>query len=256
MSDITQNTVEIQADVTGPYSPEQLAEQQQTTEQSPQRDLQAPEGQPAPEQQSSASQETQGEQTASEISNTMQEQRSEVQKVLESANIKLDGLEDEYLANDGKLSDESYAALEKAGFSRKVVDTYIAGVETGNGKVTAMQAQEIAEIKAVAGGEEGYATLTEWAKGNLSQGEIDGFNTITATNDPAAIRMAVRGLLAQYHASEGKDPQYITGSGPGSLPQDMFRSWAEVTAAMSDPRYSADEAYRKTVTTKIARSSL
>lgn len=250
MSDIITNTVEVQAEVTGPYSPEQLQElQTQQTEQP------APEAQPG-EQRPTETDPVSGEQTTGEVVDSFHEQRSEVAKVLETANIKLEGLEDEYLANDRQLSDESYAALAKAGFSRKVVDTYIAGVETANGKLTAMQEKEIAGIKAVAGGEEAYATLTEWAKTSLDPEEINGFNAIAATNDPMAIRMAVKGLLAQYHAAEGKDPQYITGNGSGSMPQEVFNSWAEVTAAMSDPRYGEDEAYRNTITTKIARSSL
>lgn len=252
MSDIITNTVEAPAEITGPLSPEQVAEAAPET---PAEPSQAQPEQPAPEGTPDDSEE-QPEPSLGDVAESVQEQRSEVQKILESANIKLDGLEDEYLANGGKLSDESYDSLEKAGFSRKVVDTYIAGVETANAKITVMQEREIEGIKAVAGGSEAYASLTEWARAALSPDEIAGFNAITATNDPTAIRMAVKGLLAQYHAAEGKDPQYITGSGPGTLPQDVYNSWAQVTADMADPRYREDEAFRKTVADKISRSGL
>lgn len=254
MENSNTNTVEVPAEVTGPYSPEQMAEMQQAEQQPPAKEDASQEKQPKPQSAAPAQEET--EQTISEVAADVQEQRSEVQKVLEASNIKLDNLEDEYLNNGGKLSDESYAALEKAGFSRKVVDTYISGVETANGKVTVMQEREIASIKAVAGGEEAYTTLTDWARANLAPEEINGFNAITATNDPTAIRMAVKGLLAQYHAAEGKDPTYITGSATQATPLDVFNSWAEVTAAMSDPRYSEDEAYRTSVSAKIVRSSI
>lgn len=254
MLDINTNTVEVPAEVTGPYSPEQLTELQ-TGAQGTENTQPEPEVSQEAEQSTAPTQEEQ-EQTATEVAESVLEQRSEVQKVLEASNISLDNLEDDYIANGNKLSEESYAALEKAGFSRKVVDTHIAGIEAANGKITVMQEREIASIKEVAGGEEAYATLTGWAKENLTPEEIAGFNAITATNDSAAIRMAVKGLMSQYHAAEGKDPQYITGSSNGALPLDAYSSWAEVTADMSNPRYGEDEAFRKTVTAKIARSSL
>lgn len=183
------------------------------------------------------------------------DRRDEVRTILSASDIKLDTLEDEYVQNDG-LKEESYAALEKAGFSRKVVDTYIAGIEADNAKAVVMQEREVQAIKSMVGGEAQYATLQSWAMKNLSEEEITGFNAIMETNNPTAIRMAVKGLNAQYHSVVGKDPKYLTGSAPGSLPLDTFRSWPEVQEAMNDKRYKEDPAYNRRVCEKLARSSL
>lgn len=237
------NTIEIPAEVAGPLSPEQLKEAAQG--ETPQPEAATPaEGAPpknpadlVPDQQ------------------TLEEQRVEVAKVLEAEGVKLESLEDEYLEQGG-LTDASYAALEKIGFSRKVVDTYIAGVEAGNAKAAILQEQEVQSIQGMVGGAEAYAALTAWARDNLSPEEIAGFNAITATNDAQAIRMAVKGLSAQYHAQAGKDPKYLSGAAPGHIPQDVYRSWVEVTKDMGDARYKTDPAFVAQVQNKLSRSSL
>ena len=44
--------------------------------------------------------------------------------------------------------------------------------------------------------------------------------------------------------------------GKGARTTDAFRSQAEVVAAMSDPRYERDEAYRQDVYDKLERSNI
>lgn len=241
----TDNTVEIPAQVPGPLSPEQAAEQAAQ---------QPAEGQENHQPQQQPQQPTPAEALPADAQ-SLAEQRGEVAKVLESGGLNLDNLEDEYAANGG-LTDSSYEALAKMGFSKKVVDTWIAGVEAANTKAVILQEQEVQSIKGMVGGDEAYASLTAWAKDNLTPEEIAGFNAITATNDVQAIRQAVKGLAAQYHMSAGKDPNYVSGQAPGHTPQDVFMSWAEVTKAMSDARYQNDPAYVAQVQGKLARSSL
>ena len=43
---------------------------------------------------------------------------------------------------------------------------------------------------------------------------------------------------------------------PAQTQQDVFRSQAEVVAAMNDPRYDRDPAYRQDVFAKLDRSDL
>jgi hypothetical protein len=246
--------LEVPGDVTGPDAPATPSQQQQPQQQPPQEQPgQPPQGQP--QQQRQPGTEQSKPPVTPPTPEDLEEQRGEVAKVLAAEGMNLDSLETEY-AEHGGLTDASYEILAKAGFSRKVVDTYIAGVEAGNMQSAMMQEKEIRSIKDMVGGDDAYGTLTEWARTNLSPEEIEGFNSITATNNPTAIRMAVKGLAAQYHAHAGKDPAYLTGGVPGRLPLEVYNSWAEVTADMSDPRYASDPAFNRRVQDKLSRSSL
>jgi hypothetical protein len=69
------------------------------------------------------------------------------------------------------------------------------------------------------------------------------------------VKLAVSGLQTQYQAAEGTDPSLIGGQSSNSTGGN-YSSWAEVTQAMSDPRYNSDPAYRQSVSTKIARSNI
>lgn len=181
--------------------------------------------------------------------------RESLEATLGTSGISLTTLEDEYAKGEG-FSDDTYTKLEKAGFPRTVVDAYVAGLEAENLKNAVMQEKEITAVKALAGGEKGYAELTEWAKGNLTSEEIDGFNAITATNNPAAIKAAVSGLLARKQVQVGRDPKYLTGSAPGSTPPDAYGSWAEVQRDMTKPEYQSDSAFRQKVERKLSNSNL
>ena len=48
----------------------------------------------------------------------------------------------------------------------------------------------------------------------------------------------------------------LTGKGAPSTDGNVFRSQAEVVAAMGDPRYDADPAYRQDVFEKLERSNI
>lgn len=150
----------------------------------------------------------------------------------------------------GELSAESYKKLADAGFSKDVVDRYI---QAG----AIIQEKAVADVKALAGGDDGYSAMTEWAKGNLSTAEIEAFNRVTNTGDMELIKLAVSGLHARYTAAEGKAPQLVGGkANSGASVKDVFRSTSEVRAAMRDPRYGKDAAYTKEVEQKMGRSDI
>lgn len=106
-----------------------------------------------------------------------------------------------------------------------------------------------------AGGEEAYGELIGWAADNLSEGEIDTFNELLEGGNVSAIKLAVSGLAAQRNAGAAQEPaRQVAG---GITPEaDVFENWAQVQAAMSDPRYYKDAAYNKAVVEKIGRSKL
>ena len=105
-----------------------------------------------------------------------------------------------------------------------------------------------------AGGEAEYEKLTSWAAENLAENKLDAFNSIIDRGDATAIQIAVAGLRSEYENQEGYEGRMLTGKGARAT--DGFRSQAEVVAAMSDPRYDRDEAYRQDVYDKLERSNV
>lgn len=155
----------------------------------------------------------------------------------------------EEFEKSGKLSDESYAALEKQGFSRKIVDAYARGV-------AAERAEAEGKVFEAVGGKDEYAKVTAWAAQNLTPGEITAFNSMLETGTAEQIALAAAGLKTRHDAAVGKPANLIRGSGGGGGGVQAYRSVAEVTAAMSDPRYKEDQAYRDEVAQRLMVSNV
>jgi hypothetical protein len=151
-------------------------------------------------------------------------------------------------AQKGELSQESYEKLAKAGFDKDLVDTYIAGQQ-------ARAAQYEGTIKGEVGGEERYNQIVEWAKANLTPGEIAAYNNAVSSGDANQAKLAALGLSAQYSKAVGQEPNRLIGGGKGGS-EDVFESTAQVTEAMRDPRYKNDPAFRAKVQAKLSRSQV
>ena len=129
-------------------------------------------------------------------------------------------------AESGMLQDDAdYGELEKAGFSRNMkVDNYLAGLQYNVAQDSALNAQQVSQIKTEFGGAEEYDAMTTWAAENMEADEIAAFNRIVqGSNDGAQIRLAIAGLYAQYTASEGREPQLLGGK-PSSSSGSKFES--------------------------------
>ena len=175
--------------------------------------------------------------------------RDDAEKVLSGKGLDIAEFEREFDATGG-LSEESYAKLEQAGLGKDVVDSYIAGR-------TALLNSFISEVKGLAGGEDGYRAITEWAdKGGLTDAEKESYNRVMNSGDKALIKLAVSGLVAKYREEEGSTPELVTGKATASrrAASDTFESTEQVVAAMKDPRYGKDPAYTRAVERKVARS--
>jgi|TARA_R110000764_G_scaffold33426_1_gene74954 hypothetical protein len=183
-----------------------------------------------------------GDETPTEIPTN-----DEAKEAATNAGLDFDALQTEYGA-DGSLSDDTYASIEKSGIPRDVVDAYIAGQEALATKIRT-------DMFSSVGGEESYGTMMSWASNNLNNGEIEAYNTVMNSSDPNQIQLAVRGLNAQYQADTGSNPALLSGDTTANA-GSKFESVAQVTAAMRDPKYKTDPAFRKTVEAKLARSSV
>lgn len=165
---------------------------------------------------------------------------------VKSAGLDMGSLQAEY-DETGELSDESYAALEKAGIPRDMVDAYIEGLEA---RATAYSSS----MKALVGGDEAYDAMIEWAKNNLTDDEIEAYDDAVNSFDPKTAKAAVQGLNARMQLAEGSPPaRRVDGRGVSS---DVYESQAQIEADMNDPRYASDEAFRQKVYAKMARSNI
>ena len=158
-------------------------------------------------------------------------------------------LQQEYMST-GSLTDNSYQQLEDAGISREYADTYIAGVK-------ALGEQIGNNVKASVGGDAEYSNMVEWAKANYNQDQIQAYDKAVNSGDVNTAIMAAKGLRSDYTNTAGSEG--TTYGGTQAEPEgsgDVFRSNAEVTSAMKDPRYEYDTAYRQDVLNRLERSDI
>lgn len=174
-------------------------------------------------------------------------QAADVQEAVEEAGIDFDVLQDEY--NElGGLSQEAYEALEEAGFSQDLVDTWISGQE-------ALASNYSDAVVGSVGGVEAYSEMIAWGADNLEPSEIAAYDRAVNSGDIGMAKLAVDGLANRYQAAEGVEPSFLDGR-TATTTGGGYESWAEVTTAMRDSRYESDPAYRQTVTAKLSRSEL
>ena len=154
----------------------------------------------------------------------------------------VDKFSQEFMAN-GKLSDDSYKALAEKGYSKKMVDGFIAGQQ-------AILEQSRSQIFGQVGGEDGYKEMISWASQNLSKGEIEAYNKAVSSQDWSSVQFAVNGLKARFDGTKG--PKLVQGQTGNT--REGFASRAELAKAVSDPRYKTDPAYRRKVEEKLSVS--
>ena len=114
------------------------------------------------------------------------------------------------------------------------------------------QAQELMDQ---VGGEKAYKSMLDWAGDNFSKEEIEMYDGVMESGNPNAVFFAVQALQARYNDAVGSDGQLLTGRGAQNT-DDSFRSQAELVAAMSDPRYDRDPAYRADLMRRLENSDV
>ena len=114
---------------------------------------------------------------------------------------------------------------------------------------------DIEQIQEAVGGPDEYQNMIQWAGQNLSEQEVAMYDAVMDRGDPLAMFFAAQALNARYQDAVGYDGEMLTGNAPRNT-SDAFRSQAELVAAMSDPRYDKDPAYRADVADKLERSNI
>ena len=182
------------------------------------------------------------------------EETEETPQVSEAAEL-ITTASEEYSSNDGKLSPETIEKFSSMS-SKELVEAYMevqSSLPQTQTNVPDIADTQINEIKNSVGGEKSYSDIVNWAGDNLPESDINAFDEIVNTGSIEAIKLAVSGLKAQYENANGYEGEMYSGKAPKTN-QDVFRSQAELVAAMNDRRYDQDPAYRQDVIAKLERS--
>ena len=151
----------------------------------------------------------------------------------------------------GTLSEASFAALEKKGLTREVVQAYIDGQKTHI-------AQETEELTKGIGGYEQFKKIAEWAGKAIPEAERDAYNEVFKSGNKVAIQAVLEKMDSLYLKANPAPPAAPVEGNPATsaaVPNDVFASRDEMVQAMTDKRYqTGDAAYIRSVTEKIQRS--
>ena len=186
-----------------------------------------------------------GNQSSDETEDTSNQQ--------ESNTSLLDQLWEQAQSDD--YSEDTLSQLAKADPNdlAKMYLDYRSKAESSNQQV--QMTQEYADsLKTSVGGEEQYNQMLGWAGQNLTEQEIEAYDSVMEKGDPAAAYWAVQALSARYKDSNGVEGDLVQGKPPG--PGNIFRSQAELVEAMSDPRYEKDPAYRRDLMRRLENSDV
>lgn len=201
--------------------------------------------------QQSTQEETQNQ--SEETTNNLQEDMTRQQQAEYDvkADLKNKGIDFNKLATEfdtnGELSTESLSALEKAGYPKSIVDAYINGMQ-------ATADRFVNKVKAMAGGEQGYADLTRFIQ-TQPKAVIEAFNDSIRSNNLGQIKLAISGLQAQMKAAYGTANPTVMAGHNGVTGTTGYTTPAQMTKDMKDPRYQKDPAFTREVMRKVANAT-
>lgn len=153
-------------------------------------------------------------------------------------------------AQTGELSEESYQELQDKGIPKEMVDSYIEGQK-------AVAQRQMGELYETAGSEETLNEAVKWAAQGMEQGDIDAFNAAMDSGNLNQMKLAVRGLMAEYTKANGSEGTRVSGSPTNSSGNtDVYGDMSEVTADMGSKKYQQSEAFRQQVQAKLQRSNV
>lgn len=135
--------------------------------------------------------------------------------------------------NNGALSEESYARIQKTGLPKEAIDIYMAGF---NAELT----KNVTIATEVMGGKEEYAKKTAWfAELPMEQQQILGPGL--QSPNAATVRAAAEAIDALYEKANGRDLRLQTGGGTSVATegvQNRFRNQAHQNNAFNHPLYT------------------
>lgn len=203
------------------------------------------------------------EQTSTDLNSEEQESlqigeqmEQEQQQLLAGKYKSAEDLEKAYIELQSKLGQSS--ETEEAAESQETTESTEKEPEPEEPSETEgaqLTQEDVDYLQDMAGGKDGYESMLKWAASSLEQKEINMYDAVMEQGNPSAVYFAVQALVARYNDATGSDGNLLTGKG-SSENGTTFRSQQELIAAMSDPRYDNDPAYRQDVVDRLNRSDI
>ena len=169
----------------------------------------------------------------------------------------LEDLYEQASSEKGEISKEMISKLDSMS-KQDIIQNFLQFRADAASKYQAipdLSKQDVSQLKDIVGGEKNYTNMLQWAQSNLTEQEIRMFDSVMSNGDINSAFFAVNSLASRYNDRIGYDGKMLTGTAPKGS-QDTYRSQAEMVAAMSDPKYDKDPAYRRDVMEKVARSDM
>ncbi len=120
--------------------------------------------------------------------------------VLEAASLDGKMLAEQW-ENQGKLTDEQYESLKQIGYSRQVVDTFVAGQYSMVQAENNTQQQMLTQAKTLVGGEDQLQNLYQWAANNYTPHQQEQLNQRLA--DPRTWQSALKEMMFDQSSAAG-----------------------------------------------------
>ena len=190
------------------------------------------------------------------------------QQILDGKQVpQQEGQQEELIGGKFKSADEllnAYQELEKklgerpnTGYETKAEEetTTEETQEEENVEAPSLSDEQESNIVESIGGEDNFKSAQDWATKNLDKTELDAYNREVNSGDYFRARNALQSIYFAFRENSGVEPELISGRLSNNS-TDVYRSTAEVEAAMNDPRYLNDAAYTKDVEDKMSRSDI
>jgi len=151
---------------------------------------------------------------------------------------------EDYFKEHGEVSNEIYNKLNKAGIPDDVVDRYAERLE-------AEQIQFSRKVIDIAGGEQRFFEIKDWAEANIPQRELDAISKLPYDT----MIIAMQGIQSRYEQATGrtKQPTRLEGR-TGFVHSTSYKSQGDYLADVSDKRYGNDKRYTDAVEKKFNNS--
>jgi hypothetical protein len=152
---------------------------------------------------------------------------------------------------DGKLSEKTYEALAKVGYTKNFIDSYIRGQE-------AVAEAFVSKVVEYAGGQAKFQAVIKHM-GTSSPESVEALYEAVERKDLKAIRSIINLGVASRTKVVGKAPARNITSKTAPVSQarqapaavQPFANNQEMVKAMNDPRYRSDDAYRRSVEARV-----
>ena len=179
------------------------------------------------------SQVTKSEETMKAISDNLSEKGIDFNKVIEEFDSK------------GILSNDTRKALNDAGYPDVVINGFIESRQVLADRYTE-------KVYALAGGEDNFRAITEWAGANLGNDEVNAFNNAIDRGDLTVVKMLIENISSKRATRYGTRNPSIVGNTAGATANlTGYANRDELVKAMSDRRYETDSKYRHEVERKV-----